>query len=251
MLRLTGLEHRYPQELSGGQQQRVALARALASGPRILLLDEPFSALDSSIRGRLHGELLLILRQLSIATVLVTHNLEEAYTLSETIAVFDAGRVLQVGPRDEVLRRPATRSVARFTATKNLFRGRVMRSTEDGLELRAGNLVVQAPPGRGTVGQAVDFCIRPEEIMLIRPGEEVGRAVGSNQFVGEIIREGAHGTSYTLLFKLSSDPLGNRREYDLHIEIPHHVYQRLRVASVREWTVSLKKEEIHVIEPAS
>ena len=146
-MRLEGLEYHRPSELSGGQQQRVAVARALVTEPDLLLLDEPFSALDSPIRSRLHGELLRLLQGLSITAVLVTHNLAEAYTLSEKMLVYDAGRVLQVGPRDEVLRRPASRTVARFTGAKNLFQGVVVRSLPDGLEVRAGDALLRVPPG--------------------------------------------------------------------------------------------------------
>ena len=250
-MRLGGLERRRPSELSGGQQQRVALARALVTEPDLLLLDEPFSALDSPIRSRLHGELLRLLEGLSITTVLVTHDLAEAYTLSQVMAVFEGGRVLQVGPREEVLRRPSSRTVARLTATKNLFRGTVVGSHEDRLELRSGRLSIVAPPGMYREGEAVDFCIRPEEVMLVRPSVEAGAAVRDNQYRGEVVGEIAHGTSFTLLFKLDGDPLRLERDYDLHIHIPAHVYYRLGLDSQKAWTVSLKREAVHVIGRAS
>ena len=246
-MRLEGLERRLPSELSGGQQQRVALARALVTEPHLLLLDEPFSALDSPIRSRLHGELLQLLRGLSITTLMVTHNLAEAYALSTTMAVYEAGRILQIGPRDDVLRRPTSRTVARFTATKNLFRGEVIASSQDHLEIRAGRLLVRTPPAPYEPGEVVDFCIRPEEVMLVRPGVKAGSAVEENQFSGEVVGEVAHGTGFTLYLKLEGDPLGLGRDYDLHIDIPAHVYYRLGMDSKKVWTVSLKKEAVHVI----
>ncbi len=246
-MRLEGLEDRHPASLSGGQQQRVALARALATKPEILLLDEPFSALDSPIRSRLYGELLSTLKSLRITAVLVTHNLAEAYSLSETMAVYDSGHVLQIGPRDDILRRPADRKVARFTATKNLFQGEVVRSTNRFLAVRTGALLVHTPPGEYRAGDLVDFCIRPEEIMLVRPDRVSGSAVEENQYPGLIVGEIAYGTSFTLQVRLAGDPLGLGRDYDLHVDTPAHVYYRLGVDSKREWTVSLKKEAIHVI----
>ncbi len=250
-MRLAGLERRRPAELSGGQQQRVALARALVTEPQLLLLDEPFSALDSAIRSRLHGELLRLLRGLPITTVLVTHNLLEAYALSEKMIVYDAGKVLQIGPREEVLRRPASRAVARFTGAKNLFRGTVLRRSSDRLEVRAGDLVVHTPPAPCQEGDVVDFCIRPEEVMLMRPQREAGAAVEENRFWGQVVGEVARGPIFTLLIKLVGDPLHNGRDYDVHVDLPANVYYRLGAGQQRHWELSLKKEAIHVIGPAT
>ncbi|HEX9016509.1 MAG TPA: ABC transporter ATP-binding protein [Chloroflexota bacterium] len=247
LMRLQGLEDRRPDHLSGGQQQRVALARALVTDPEILLLDEPFSALDSPIRGRLHAEVLSILSGLPITALLVTHDLAEAFTLSKTMAVYDAGGVLQIGPREEVLRRPSSRTVARFTATKNLFRGVVQAASEHDLEVRAGTLSVRTPAGPYAPGDVVDFCIRPEEIMLVRPDRAVGPAVEDNLCRGEVVGEIARGASFTLHFRLEGDPLGTGRDFDLVIEIPANVYDRLGVDSNKRWTASLKKESIHII----
>jgi len=249
VMRLEGLEGRRPHELSGGQQQRVALARALVTEPELLLLDEPFAALDSPIRGRLHGELLQLLKGLSVTTVLVTHNLAEAYTLSDKMVVYEGGRVLQVGDRDEVLHRPANRTVARFTATKNLFRGVVTGSEANRLRVQVGKLIVHAPASPHREGEAVDLCIRPEDVMLLRPDREAGTAVEENQYQGEIVEEIAHGATFTLMVKLAGDPLGKGRRYDVHVEIPANVYYRLGVDSQKEWAVSMKKEAIHLMKP--
>ncbi|MHB1004725.1 MAG: ABC transporter ATP-binding protein [Chloroflexota bacterium] len=251
LMRLQGLERRRPDELSGGQRQRVALARALAPKPQVLLLDEPFSALDSPIRGRLREEVLPLLRGVAITTVLVTHDLREAYALSQQMVVYDAGRVLQTGSREEVLRRPNSRAVARFVGTKNLFRGVVGEATADQLALKAGNLVVRAPAGPYRAGDEVDFCIRPEEIMLIRPDRELGAAVQENRYPAEITGEVAHGPSFTLLVKLTGNPLCSQRHYDLHLEIPANAYYRLGADLEKRWVVSLKQESIHVIGRAS
>jgi molybdate transport system ATP-binding protein len=246
-MRLDGLEKRRPRELSGGQQQRVSLARALVTEPELLLLDEPFAALDSPIRSRLHGELLQLLKRLSITTILVTHNLAEAYTLSEKMVVYDAGRVLQAGCRDEVLHHPASRTVARFTTTKNIFRGTVISEGAGFQEVRVGDITVSAPAGPHRTGDEVDLCIRPEDIMLMRPNRETGSAVEENQIEGEIVEEIAHGTTFSLMMKPAGDPFRTGRDYDIHVEIPANVYYRLGVNEQKKWIVSLKKEAVHLM----
>ena len=122
---LTGFESRYPGQLSGGQQQRVALARALVLNPDILLLDEPLSNLDAKIRVQVRAEIRKLQRELGITTIYVTHDQEEALSLSDRVAVMKDGRVLQVGAPKELYERPRTRFVADFVGTNNLVPGRV------------------------------------------------------------------------------------------------------------------------------
>ncbi|MCL5962133.1 MAG: ABC transporter ATP-binding protein [Chloroflexi bacterium] len=246
MMRLEGLEKRRPGELSGGQQQRVAIARALAIDPTILLLDEPFSALDSPIRSKLRTEMLQLLRQLGITTVLVTHNLEEAFVLSDKMVVYDAGTVMQVGTREEVLYRPKTRTVAKFTGAKNIFPGVVSAAGQDHLEIASQGFSVITPFYPRTPGERVEFCIRPEHIMLLRPDRQSEKAVKENQLSGTIVREIGRGESYLLLFK--ADGLPADQDYHLHIEVPAHVFQKLALALRKRWTVSLKKAAIHVMD---
>jgi ABC-type Fe3+/spermidine/putrescine transport system ATPase subunit len=248
LMRLEGLESHRPSEISGGQRQRVALARALIIEPSILLLDEPFSALDSPIRSKLRAELLQILSGLSITTILVTHNLEEAYTLSEKMIVYDEGQVLQIGDRDDVLNRPSSRPVARFTGAKNIFEGIVVGANDEYLEIESEGFRVHAPPYGRTVGEKVEYCIRPEHIMLVRPDRKPGESVKENQLEGRIVQEISHGGSVTLLFKIAA--FRKTDDYDLQIEVPLHVHQRLRLDDRKEWMVSLKKSCIHVFDAA-
>jgi molybdate transport system ATP-binding protein len=242
-VRLTGLEGRRPHQLSGGQQQRVALARTLVTQPRVLLLDEPFSALDSAVRARLQGELMQLLRQVHISTILVTHNLPEAYALSERMIVYDGGKVLQDGHRDEVVYRPRTRAVARFTGTKNIFKGRVLSVGQDHLVLETGHFSVTAPPYPCQAGQEVEFCIRPESIMIVRPDQPLRGPVKENLLAGIIVDELPRGSIHTLFFRIQDSP----KDYDLEIEVPDHAYQRLGLYPGKEVTVSLKMSAIHII----
>ena len=165
MLRLEGLEHRGPRELSGGQQQRVALARALATRPRLLLLDEPLSALDAPAREGLRGELRRLLRELGMPTVVVTHDRLEALALGDDLVAMEGGRVCQVGPVADVFNHPVDLAVARMTGIETVLPGQVL-GREGGLA------TVQVGPHVLTVlepspaGDAVFVCLRAEDVTL-------------------------------------------------------------------------------------
>ncbi len=160
-LELVGLQHKaasYPHELSGGERQRVALARALATEPELVLLDEPFSSLDASLRAGLRREVELILRDAGATALLVTHDQEEALSLADRLAVMNEGRIVQVGAPVEVYGRPATRWAAQFVGEVNVLSG---RARGDGVETELG--VFDLPtPASGTVHVAV----RPEQLQL-------------------------------------------------------------------------------------
>jgi ABC-type Fe3+/spermidine/putrescine transport system ATPase subunit len=164
-VKLGGLGDRYPGQLSGGQQQRVALARALVLNPKILLLDEPLSNLDAKIRVQVRAEIRKLQKELGITTMYVTHDQEEALTLSDRIAVFNQGKVFQIGPPKALYERPANRFVADFIGINNLIDGTV-RAIEGPLR----TVRVDTPVGeisaiydeRLRVGDRCVICIRPE-----------------------------------------------------------------------------------------
>ncbi len=167
-VRMEGFGHRYPRELSGGQQQRVALARALARKPRVLLLDEPLSALDAKIRVHLRGELRAIQRDLGVTTVYVTHDQEEALSLSDRVVLMKDGAIEQVGSPEELYRRPQTAYAASFVGTAN----RLPATIEDPVEgsLRLGPLTLSlgpmAPLEAAKGGEKVQVMLRPESLRL-------------------------------------------------------------------------------------
>jgi ABC-type Fe3+/spermidine/putrescine transport system ATPase subunit/ABC-type sulfate transport system permease component len=169
-LHLDGLENRLPSQLSGGQRQRVCLARALCRTPRLLLLDEPFSALDAPVRDELRRELRRVQRQTGLSSVLVTHDPEEAAMLADEVIVVVDGRVLQAGPLPEVYARPASPEVARLLGIQNLQYGRVCGDAEIEAGSEAGRLRLAVAPVGMAVGTPVLWCIRPEHIRLGLPG---------------------------------------------------------------------------------
>ena len=173
LVQLEGFEKRRPGQLSGGQQQRVALARALVTRPRVLLLDEPLGALDKRLRRRMQVELKQIQREVGITTVFVTHDQEEALTLSDRIALLDAGRLVQSGPPQAVYERPATVFAADFLGDANFFTGQAL----GGGRVRAPwgrELVAAHPPGDGQApggarGEVI-LAVRPEKMNIARAG---------------------------------------------------------------------------------
>jgi putative spermidine/putrescine transport system ATP-binding protein len=168
MLRLIGLPElggRYPFQLSGGQQQRVALARALAVRPKVLLLDEPLSALDAKIRISLRTEIRAIQRELGITTIYVTHDQEEALSMSDRIVVMNAGVAEQIGTPFEIYSQPATRFVARFVGTLNALEARVLDPTAGAVEIDGQPLALGRPLDLPP-GATVELALRPEAVAL-------------------------------------------------------------------------------------
>ena len=169
MLQLVQLEplgDRYPGQLSGGQRQRVAFARALAIRPQLLLLDEPFGALDSRVRVELREWLQSLHERTGVTTLLVTHDQEEALEISQHVVVLGGGRVAQAGPPEDIYDRPATPFVASFVGGTSVLKGWVVRSGR----AEVGSLEVDAP-GSAREGEAVQAFIRPHDVKIVKPAQ--------------------------------------------------------------------------------
>ena len=189
LVALEGLDDRLPTQLSGGQQQRIAVARALAHKPEVLLLDEPFGALDAKIREELRRTIRQVQRELKISTVLVTHDQQEAFALADRIGVMNLGRLLETAPPDELYARPATRFVATFLGAANLL---LARQTPDGI--RFGAAPVEVPGGeRGDTRREYEVVavLRPEEAELAPTSEALASPCIARGAVDEIVFTGA------------------------------------------------------------
>jgi len=204
MVALDGLARRRPSELSGGQQQRVALARALVLRPLVLLLDEPLSALDAQIRKRLRGELKALQQEVGITFVFVTHDQEEALSMSDRIAVMNGGRVDQVGTPEEVYERPATAFVADFLGVSNLMEVEAVGGDGDGCEVRLGERRLRAAAGDLSCRGAALCCVRPE-CVEISPRSE--GAPPENSLPGMIDRTVYVGSTLQRFVRLAAGPL--------------------------------------------
>ncbi|MBL8708782.1 MAG: ABC transporter ATP-binding protein [Rhodospirillaceae bacterium] len=174
LVRMEELKHRKTSQISGGQQQRVALARALAPRPKVLLLDEPLSALDYKLRKDMQLELKRMQHETGITFIFVTHDQEEALTMSDRIAVMSQGNILQIGSPDEIYERPADRFVADFIGETNFIEAEVIeRIGEDGrIRLPSGVAVSHKLASNAGVGSRVTLAIRPERIDLVRADGE-------------------------------------------------------------------------------
>ena len=180
LVHLTGFDGRRPKQLSGGQQQRVALARAIVTKPRVLLLDEPLSALDRRLRQEMQIELRRIQRDSGLTTIFVTHDQEEALTLSDRLAILDRGRIVQEGVPDQVYERPASLFAARFLGDANIFSGTVR---DGGIATPCGLFRTADPlPAEGT---AATVAVRPEKMALLPYG---ATPEGQNAFAA-VLRE--------------------------------------------------------------
>src|ERR1700761_6857386 len=189
LVALEGMDERLPAQLSGGQQQRVAVARALAHKPEVLLLDDPFGALDAKIREELRRTIRQVQRELGISTVLVTHDQEEAFALADRIGVMNHGRLLEIGRPHELYTRPATRFVATFLGAANLI---LARQTRDGI--RFGKTPVNAAaagPLHGSKEHEVVAVVRPEEVEIAPTRDELKSGYLARGSVEEIVFTGA------------------------------------------------------------
>ncbi len=203
LVQLNEMGDRFPRQLSGGQQQRVALARALVLRPEVLLLDEPLGALDLKLRKAMQIELKSLQERIGITFIYVTHDQEEALTMSDRIAVMESGRLAQVGTPEEIYERPRTRFVADFIGESNFFSGEIAAANENNISLKTeGGLTVMLPPNQGfSVGQQVQFSVRPEKF---RVDPQNATSDWENQFVGEIVNKIYLGDSSHYVIALSA-----------------------------------------------
>ncbi len=181
------LAERFPDQLSGGQQQRVAIARALARDPEVLLLDEPFSALDPGLRERLRADLRSLQRERRLIVICVTHNVEDAFALGDRLAVLRDGELQQVGTVAEVFRRPSSKNAAEVLAITNIFHTRVLSATADRVELDWNGLSLWAPAQPCVRNDLAPIYIAPEDVKILYPDRPALGSLAVNQFEAEVL----------------------------------------------------------------
>ena len=232
LVRLTGYDDRRPRELSGGQQQRVALARALVINPKVLLLDEPFSALDKNLRASMQVELREIQRKLGVTTVFVTHDQSEALSLSDRLAVMSEGRIRQLGTPKEIYRRPCERFVASFVGDTNVLRARIesIDTTCAIVALGAARIKVASAPLRDlAVSAAVDLFVRPEQLLLT----ELNEPCASKGTIVAQVYQGGHVNVYSRVCELTGRPGASAAIRAASHNVPPHRHAGRRFAEHR------------------
>ena len=240
--RLKALAERRPRQLSGGQQQRVALARALAVQPGLLLLDEPFAALDAALRGALREELARVQKRWNVSMLIVTHDLPDVFALGQQVVVYDNGRVIQQGTRDAVFFRPVNRRVAEFVQTGNILPAVVEHSAGETLWLRWRDHLLATDAQPLAAGTPVYVCIRPTQILIVRPDRFAAREP-ENVLSGFIVHTDVQAETYTLRLRLDN----SEAAHDLEIVLPGYVYHRLALQTTPNLVVELGRQHLHVI----
>jgi molybdate transport system ATP-binding protein len=241
---LQGLEDRRPAALSGGQQQRVAVARALARDPAVLLLDEPFSAVDRATRRKLQRELARLRRALRIPILLVTHDLEEAAALADRVVVLHRGRTLQEGPPDELASRPASAEVARVLDLRNVFDGQIVehRPEVDLTLFRwCGRTLEARYQPALDAGTAIAWLIRPGGIVL-HQHDRPPRGEHENPLPGRVAEVVMLGDMAQVTFLVDGS-----EDEPLAFSVPAHVAARKRVKAGEPANVSLLADAIHLM----
>lgn len=229
LIQLDGMEYRYPAQLSGGQRQRVALARALAIEPKVLLLDEPFGALDAKVRRGLRRWLRRLHDEIHVTSVFVTHDQEEALEVADRVVVMNHGAIEQAGTPESVFHRPANAFVMDFLGSVNLFHGRI----EEGKAV-FGSLVVDPPQGVRTNGNTAQLFVRPYDLELhcCKPldSQAMRAKVMHIQLAGPVVRV----------------ELLNDREEPVQAEIPHDRFRQAPVAPGDDVFVTLRESKVFV-----
>ncbi len=191
MIKLPQLADRYPYQLSGGQQQRVSLARALAPSPQILLLDEPLSALDARIRVSLREEIRALQRKLGITTIFVTHDQEEALSMSDRIVVMNEGAIEQVGTPSEIYNAPLSRFVASFVGTLNLIDGKIVDASVGAVDIDGQRATTRRKLNGAKPGDVLAMALRPEALRLGAGDDDRNTLAGVIEdvsFLGAVVR---------------------------------------------------------------
>jgi sulfate transport system ATP-binding protein len=210
LVQLEGLEKRFPAQLSGGQRQRVALARALAIEPKVLLLDEPFGALDAKVRQELRRWVRHLQRRLNITTIFVTHDQEEALEIADRVAVMEKGNILQIGTPEEIYGQPATPFVCSFIGKVNQLSGEVQKG-----KARIGSIVFHLPARTVRDGSRITAYVRPHEIVLVPDRKGISANITAVYTLGPrvVLELAAEGLTETIEAEISEEQFRQSNPY--------------------------------------
>lgn len=231
LVELSGFEERLPSQLSGGQQQRVALARAIAFNPPLLLLDEPFGALDRKLREQMQVQVRRLQRRLGLTAVFVTHDQEEALLMSDRIVVMNEGLVHQIDTPENIYAKPQDRFVADFVGESNIFPGVVTEEDSDSVTIRISDgLQLRSRDRRFAVGEAVHVIIRPESAVSVALGEvaDLSLTVAETSFTGGSRKyrlSGENGFSFTVRWPSTASNDEHEAGDRLNLYIPPEAVQ--------------------------
>lgn len=248
LLNLRPFLYRRPQNLSTGEKQRVAMARALASRPSLLLMDEPFSAIDPGLRQRLWTETLKVHRFFKTTVIHVTHDMEEAFTMSHRLAVLCEGKIEQAGPKEEVFQRPRNEKVARFLGIHNIFTGRVIDIDRAShvTRLACPSFEIQGPfTSMASSGEEMTFCIPAQEIKLIKQDRPIKESLMDNLFDATIVAITPFESVFTIYASLE---VGGQKEEQIQIKVPIKTFYKLALKEGKKIRVAMRKGAIHFFE---
>jgi molybdate transport system ATP-binding protein len=234
------LADRLPHQLSGGQQQRVAIARALARDPEVLLLDEPFSALDPGLRERLRTDLRALQLERNLIVVCVTHNVEDAFALGDRLAVLRDGKLQQVGAVGEVFRRPSSMRAAEVLAIRNIFHARVSAATAEHVSLEWDGLELYAPAQPCSPGDTVPVYIAPEDVKILYPDRAALGGLALNQLDATVLSVENQREMRVIRLALQNG-------HELEARGANYFYQQLDLSQGAPIRISLRSEGLRIL----
>jgi ABC-type Fe3+/spermidine/putrescine transport system ATPase subunit len=228
--------------LSGGEKQKIAIMRALMNKPEMLILDEPFSAIDELNKRKLWFELKKIVSEIKIPVFHITHNLDEAYNLSEYIIVMNKGEILQQDIKKTIFEKPRTKETARFLNYRNIFDCKIIYKKNNLYTAKTDNLILKFFHSL-PLDENVRICIRPQDIKIINPEWEIKNELADNIFKGKIISETFYPNSTTLYFKTEK----SNGEFDFELNIPNYIYKRYDLKNNKNIKVGIWQPSIIIL----
>lgn len=240
---LTGLEKRLPRQMSGGQQQRVAVARALAREPQVLLLDEPFSAVDRGTRESLYHELAELREELKMPVLLVTHDLDEATLLADRMSILNVGKTLQTDTPDQLLQAPLSAEVAKLMGMRNVFSGRVLRHEATHTLVAWGAHELRVRLREDFAPESFIHWAMPTSGVLLMPSRPRDSDTLDNEVAVSIVTMLALGEQFRVTLQAGQDRVT--------MNVPRHIAQRYALAENQQISVRLRGETVHLMPKAS